>query len=777
MFYHLKVAFRNLRRNGMYSTISVSGLAIALAAVILIMLWVGDELSFNRFHKRSKDMYQANIQFQTEGKDAYWPIASAPMAYAAKEEIPDVEDVCRVFIWGRKPDFLKNGERVITDMRYAMVDSSFFTFFDFPLLKGNARRALVDPYSIVLSSSMAKKLFGNEDPIGQIVLDQEQQQYHVTGVMADMPGNSSHRFDVLSPFTLNEIYESDAKTEWRRFNFHTYLLLRPGADAQAIAKKLTEIQMQNQSEVNVSYILQPLEDINLYEASGAANSKMQACRLLSVAAFILLLIACVNYVNLVTARATRRDKEIFTRSLLGAKKKSLFASFFSESLLLFFLSLIVAIALLLLVFPAYNLLIGKQLSFHIFSGTAMAMYGSIFLIMMLAAGIYPAISLSLRSPLQGIRSTNVSKMIVRRTLVVVQFVAAVVLIMGALVMNRQLRYIQLKSPGYERENVFYVNLSDQMKKKKDVIQSELSLAKGVEGVTFVSQSLTNVTSSSMADWEGMEDEKVLFVNLLTDEHFIPTMGVKILEGENFSGTDADGNKFILNKTAVQAADIQDPIGKSFKMNGVDGIIVGVTEDFHFQDMHTAIKPLVIMSNKWWISGIYVKTSGTDIPQAIAATKKIWEQYNPNIPFSYYFLDEEFDTVYKSDLQTSNLFECFAFIAIFVSCLGLFGLATYTVEAKTKEIAIRKVLGASVSGIVERLSREFLVLIGVAILVAFPLAYYWLNRMLEDYAYRIGIAWWMFVAVGITIVVFTLLTVGYQAVKAATANPVKSLKTE
>ena len=789
MFYHLKIMIRNLIRDRLYSVINIAGLAVSLVAVIFFTLWVLDEVSYDRFHKRSKDIYLTNNYLNETNN--YWSVASAPLAFTAKEEIPEIENACRYYAnWGmfRGFNMLKNTEEseehVVTDFTCGMVDSTFFSIFDFPVLEGDVRRMLVDPQSIVLTASIARKLFGDESAMGKTIYDRNRQLYHVTGVLTDIPHNSSINFDVLLPMSLYEQSLPNELTGWGRYDFKTWFLLQPHADVATVEKKLTELQHRNNPQFTAnSYHLQSIESVNLYNADGSANAKVQACRLFTVIALLVILIACVNYVNISTARASRRNKEIFVKNILGARKWKLFFQFLTESALLFLIALVAATFLLYLLLPTFNHIAAKQLEFHLFSVQTLTVFGLAFLIVVLCAGIYPAINLAIKKPLQGIKSKSGNAGL-RRVLVVGQFVVAIVLVAVTITTTLQLEYVRKKDLGYEKENVFYIPMTENLRSHYNAVKSELQLNPAIAGVTVTSAPLKAVTSIfSISDIEGSDLKDQRIVLLSTDKDFIPAMNVQLAEGRNFDGTPADATSIILNETAVKTLGLTNPVGKTCSVANVrEGTIIGVVNDFHFKDLHTPIEPMAILANDLWKASfmrtsLYVKTSSNNSSQAIAAVEKLWKQYESELPFTYQFIDDEFDTTYKTDLRTGVLFRYFAMIAILISCLGLFGLVTYTAESKTKEIGIRKVLGASVSDIIKMLSKEFLILVGIAMLIAFPLAYYWLEKMLQDYAYRISIGWWIFALAGIITIALTLITVGWQAIKAATANPVEAIKSE
>jgi ABC-type antimicrobial peptide transport system permease subunit len=773
-----RIAIRNLRRNGLYSWINIAGLAVCLAAVLLILLWVNDEMSFDKFHKRSRDIYLSVASFNMGDKQEYWKSSSPPIAGMAKNEIPEVENACRILeYWDTET--IKHGDNTLSDVRCALVDPSFFSIFSFHLREGNIHAVLPDRNSVVLSESAAGVLFGNEEAVGKTVVDHLRREFHVTGVLADMPENSSNRYNVIFSFAFYEALTPQLNEWWGNLNYKTYFLLQPGADANNAAQKITGIHSRH-SQWALTYLLHPLEKENLYNLDGTANTKLQACRLFAVAVALLLLIACINYVNLVTARSSRRNKEIFVRNVLGARKINLFAHFFNESLLLFFCSLIVATLLIYLLFPLYNQITGKQLEFHLFSLSTLAIFGLTFLVTSLFAGIYPALALSLRPKTvnEAVHGRTGVHALVRKSMVVMQFVASVILIIGAFTINRQMQFIKLKNPGYDKEHVFYVGLTRNMRTNMEDVKTRVLQSASVAGATIVSQPLNNIRQfNAGGDWEGKGDRQVTFTILATDRDFIPTMGIKLAEGINFSGTPADNNSFIINREAAAQMGLHDPVGKQVRnMEGDNATIIGVTEDFHFKNMHEKIGPLLIKVNPQ-ASYLYVKTVPGNAIEALKVVENVYRGYDPDLPFDYSFMDEDFDRVYKNDIRTGRLFNVFAFIAILVSCLGLFGLVTFTAETKTKEIGIRKALGASVAAIVKMLSKEFLILVGIAMLIAFPLAFYWLEDMLQDYAYRIDIDWRMFALAGIITMTLTLLTVGWKAVKAATANPVKALKSE
>jgi hypothetical protein len=618
MYYHLKIIIRNLRHNGLYSWINIVGLAVSLTTAILVMLWVKDELRFDKFHKRGKDIYLTLSSFYS---GVYWTSSAPPLAPAGIAEIPEVENACRVY--DANVTFLKHDENVLTDLRGSIVDLSFFSIFDIKVKHGDAKALLPDDRSVVLSESGARALFGKENPMGKTISDNSGRQFQVTAIIADMPKNSSIRSNVFFSFSL---YDLNTNTSlWQSIRGPSYFLLRPDADATIIAQKLNELHQRN-SDWGITYSLFPFEKQNLYHLDGSTKSNMQAIRLFSVSVSILLLIACINYVNLVTSRASRRNKEIFVRSFFGARKRNLFAHFFNESLLQFFASLVIATALVWILFPVYNQITGKQLEFQFFSASTLMIYGIAFVATTLFAGIYPAFKLSHLKKASDARPGG--NTLVRRTLVVLQFSASTALILSAITINLQLQFLKTMNPGYDKEHVFYVQLSGTMGADKDLIKSRLLQIPAIENVTFTNANFTDLSFGSIATgWEGkaVGVEDVVISILQTDADFIPAMNLQMAEGGNFTGTSADLAYCIVNRTAVQAMGLQEPIGTKLSiLNGRQ--IIGITEDFHFQSLHEPIKPLVIAVTPWGSSVMYVKAGAHNIPEVLKAVEGVYKEY-------------------------------------------------------------------------------------------------------------------------------------------------------
>jgi len=789
---YFKIALRNLRKSKTYSFINITGLSAGLAVSILLLLWVNDELSYDRFNVNVANLYKLAPKFSDGSNPTIFGTTPAPVAVYAKKEIPEVQDACRVTEDWTASVFVYNGKK-INEWHNCRVDPSFFSMFTYPLIKGNPQHPFTDAHSVVLSETTARKFFGDEDPMGKVLKADDKKLYTVTGVMKDMPENSSIKYNMVFNF---EMLEKEADTtgyygslpidaNWGQYNYDTYVLLKPGANAIVAGQKMGAMHRRNQNSdfnKNLVYLLNRLTKIHLYAVDGKEQG-MMIVRVFFIVAVIVLLIACINYVNLITARAMKRSKEISLRKIVGAGKAGLFLQFLSESLLTFLIALVFATGIIYLVMPLFNDISGKNISFKPWSADVLVVYGITMLATLLLAGIYPAITLSSFRPLEAMKgklSGIGSKGGFRKVLVVVQFSFSIILITSTIIIGKQLKYIREKNLGYDKQNVFSFwmrNINDHY----DASKAELLQQPGILGVTESGVDIiSNHAGSSDIDWDGKRPDQQTFdiSQMPVERNFLEVMGIKLAEGKGFTGTQADSTNFILNETAIKLTGIKEPaVGKRLTFHGIKGMIAGVVKDFHFQDMHKEIRPLLMQYDKQWRGKMYVRTTGKDAAKALAATERLWKKYNTDYAFDYTFLDSDFNDLYKSDTHVGVLFNCFALLAILISCLGLFGLITFTAESKVKEIGVRKVLGAGVPHIVALLSKDFLVLVAIAATIAFPIAWYGLNNFLQGYAYRTNISWWVFAAAGTTTMLVAMLTVSFRCVQAALANPVQSLRTE
>ncbi len=786
---YFKTAWRNLRKNKFYSSINIIGLSIGLSAGIMVLLWVQDELSYDTFHRKADVIYKINSQMGEQ----VWEGSPGPLAVFCKQSIPEVLNVVRINN-ADEPLLFTYEDKKFSESKLAFVDSTFFSMFDFKLLEGNASKPLPNSNSIILTSSTAKKYFGNKNAIGKILIT-NQGNFTVSGVMQDFPENSTIQYDMLLPMSLYaDLFKqgggNGANPEWNTidgdlgdFYFKTYIQVQKDASPERVAQKLSHIYFTKKGEKTQGNIftLQPLKSMHLIAADGS-RSALQTVRIFLVVAVLILLIACINYVNLSTARSMLRSKEVSVRKIIGAARSHLFVQFIIESALLFLFASGLAFFFIYLLLPFYNNISGKYLVFS-FGNSNVWIVISIAIVGTLAlASIYPALLLSSFKPIQALKgklSLGIGTASFRKALVITQFVCSVGLIIATIVITRQLQYIREKDLGFDKEYVFSFGLKKEWYGHTQAARNELLKQPGVLGVAFSDNSIAGASGTTGdTDWEGKEANTMfLILPINIDEHFIPLLKMKLLQGSNFTGSKADSAHFILNETAVKETGIQDPVGKSFTLWRTKGTIIGVVKDFNYASLKQKVEPAIFYYRPGRNSRMYIKTTGADAAKAIAAANRVWKQYNPDFPFDYSFLDEDFGKMYEAEQRTASLFNVFAIIAIAISCLGLFGLATYTAQVKTKEIGIRKVLGASILNITHLLAREFIVLVLIAFIIATPVAWWMMNKWLQDFAYRVSISWWIIALAGFAALAVALITISFQAIKAAAANPVKSLRTE
>ncbi|WP_026629799.1 ABC transporter permease [Dyadobacter alkalitolerans] len=783
---YVKIAWRNLLKNSFYSLINCIGLSVGLAVGILILLWVQDELTYDSFNKQSESIYKLENRVGTGASQQIWTGTVAPISEFAKREVPGIKDAVRMTYNGAYTLF-RYQDKVFNEENTFFADPTLFSIFDFRLIQGNQRKPFLDNHSVILTETTAKRYFGNTNVVGKSIAS-DTTQFTVTGVVADFPENSSIKGDMIFPISLRfkDRYPAvtDGKTQdndFHEFDYTTYFLIQPGKDVQNIANTLRNIHLRNKpDDTDLTYLLQALPDVHLYKSDGSEQG-IETVRMFLIVASLILIIACINYVNLSTARSLLRSREVSMRKIIGAARTQLFVQFLIETILLFSLSTLVAIVLMYVLMPFFNQISGKKLVLdfvkpHIWQVLGVTITGTL-----VASSIYPALLLSSFEPLKSLKgkvSTGLSESMFRKTLVVIQFTVSVVLIAGTLIISKQLKYIRSKSLGYDKTHVLSFYMRD-LPRHYDVVKSELL---SQPGITDVSRSNFNVVQiggqTGSSNWDGKEPGETMMIRFMSaDKSFIPFFKMQLKEGANFTDKPSDTKHYILNETAVKTARIKDPIGKRFKLWDNEGTIIGVVKDFHFASMKQKIEPAVFVYDPGNMSRIYIKTTGNDAQKAIAAAEQVWVKFNADSPFQYAFLDEAFNSLYKSEEQTGLLFNIFASIAILISCLGLFGLATYTAQVRRKEIGVRKVLGSSLAGIVQLLAKDFVKLVFVGIIIATPIAWYAMDKWLKDFAYRMEMPWWVFGFAGLLALVIALLTISFQSIKAALMDPVKSLRSE
>jgi len=787
---YFKTAWRNLTKNKFYSAINITGLAIGLAVGIMILLWVQNELSYDKFHRNANNIYKINSHLGSGTSAQVWEVAPGPLLVFSKQ-VPEVVNAARVNEIYEQLQF-KYQDKKFNESKLAFIDSTFFSIFDFKLLEGNASKPFPDLNSIIITSSEAKKYFGDQSAMGKI-LTTDQGNFTVSGVVSDFPENSSMQYNMLLPMGLyaERFAASGGNGDWKtmdedlgNYYFRIYLQLRKEAAPEIVSKKLSKLYLDKRKgdidAKNDFFTLQSLSSLHLIAADGNGGA-LQTVRIFLIVAILILCIACINYVNLSTARSMLRSKEVSMRKIIGAARAQLFLQFIIESVLLFLFASGLALLIIYLLLPLYNEISGRHLLFSFSNGSVIVVVACAITGSLALSGIYPALQLSSFKPIEALRgklSLGIKKATFRKVLVVTQFVFSVGLIISTMIISSQLEYMRKKDLGFDKEHVFVFGLGNELRDHFQAVRNELLKQPGILGAASISGTIVGINSTTGDTyWEGKEKDRSFLIHPnAIDKDFIPLMKMKIVQGSNFTGSPADSAHLILNETAVRQAGIKDPIGKSFTLWQNKGTIIGVVKDFNYSSLKTAIEPAVFYYGpSGW--AMYVKTTGKDAPKAIAAAQKIWKGYVSEFPFEYSFLDDDFNRMYKDDQRTGTLFNVFAIAAILISCLGLFGLATYTAQVKTKEIGIRKVLGASVTSLIRLLSKEFIVLILTAFVIATPVAWYFMSKWLRDFAYRININWWIFLGTGVLAIIIALLTVGFQAIKAAIANPVKSLRTE
>lgn len=783
---YFKTAWRSLLKNKFYSFINIAGLAAGLTVGTIILLWVQDELGYDAFHKNAKQIYRLENQVGTGSSQQIWTVTNAGIGPNGMDQLPEIKAMARI-TFNYFYTTYSYGEKVFAEGKTMFADPSLFTIFDFPLIKGDARNPFPNAASVVLTESTARRYFGNQEPLGKVILGDRHASFTVTGIIHDLPLNSNLTGDMFFPMTAMQ--EDFAKrrpgqsmnNDYHEYNFATFLLLRPGTDLKALAVKLRQVHLSHKADdTDIQYLPLALSRLHLYKADGSDNG-IGAVRIFTLIALLILVIACINYVNLSTARSMLRIREVSMRKVLGAQRVQLFMQFVMETAILFALALAISLVAIQACLPFFNQLSGKTLQIDPADYHIWMVIGAVALGTLLVASIYPALLLSSFEPVKALKGKLVAGMnnsLFRKILVVSQFVVSIVLITGTIIITQQLRYIHHKDLGYDKHFVFAFSLRNN-NAHYAAIRNQLTGTPGITGVTRAGDNLVNIGQfSGNNDWDGKDPNQSLMLRPISVDHdFIPFFKMQLLQGHNFFGSPADSAYYILNETAVKLTGIKDPVGKRFRLRDQEGTIIGVIKDFHLTTLKQKIEPAVLFAQPAVNDNIYVRTTGADAPKAIAAAQKVWDQYNPGIPFSYTFLNAAFDKLYHTELRTGSLFNTFAGIAIFISCLGLLGLTAYTAQVRRREIGVRKVLGASVGGIVTLLAGQFVRLVLIALVIAIPLSWYAMRQWLNSFAYSIPIRWTVFLMAGGAAIGIAIGTISYQSIKAAMVNPVKSLRSE
>lgn len=788
---YLKIAWRNIVRNKTFSVVNIMGLALGLTCSLLILLWVQDEKNVDAFHTNKKDLFQVYERNYFDGKTDAGYSTQGLLAQELKKVVPEIQYSSgfeSAAAPGSQSTFQVDEKVAKMNGMYAGAD--FFSMFSFPLIRGNASTSLNEPGGIAISEKMADYFFGGADKaIQKSIRFENNEELKVTAVFKNVPANSSLQFDFLRCWS-DFVKQNEWVNNWGNTDPQTFIQLKKGADAAKTEAKIKDFiyryQEKNKSFV-VALALQPFAEKYLYSnfKNGYIDGgRIEYVHMFSIIAVFILLIACINFMNLATARSAKRAKEVGIRKVVGALRSSLLTQFVGEAVLTTLFAVLIAVLLCVLLLPAFNQLTGKQLSLPVTQPLFYAAVAGLLVITGVVAGSYPAFFLSSLKPVRVLKGTlkfSWSNTLFRKALVVFQFSLSAFLIIAMMVVYRQLHYIQTKNIGYDRENLVYIPIEGELVKDYSLFKQKAMSNTAISNVSKMRNSPTGIYHhTGDIYWQGKSPGlAVSFVDGVVGYDYVKTMNLQLAAGRDFSkefGTDSVG--FLLNETAVKKMGFSDPVGQPVTWGNHPGKVVGVLKDFHFNSMHQAIEPLIMRLDENWNWGtLLVRIKAGKTKEAIESLRQICKEVNPKFPFTYQFADLEFAKLYTGEVVVSRLANIFAFLAIFISCLGLFGLVTFTAEQRIKEIGVRKVLGASVSSIIRLLAVNFIKPVVLAIIIAFPPAWYVMNNWLQDYAYKISIGWAMFVPAALVMITIALLTVSFQTIRSAFINPVKSLRTE
>ena len=802
---YFKVAMRNLWKNKGYSAINILGLAIGLATCLLILIYVIDELSYDRFNKKADRIYRIDADINFGGTHWVLAVAPDPLGPTLKKDFPQVEQYVRFRNYGGL--LVKKENQNVQEDKVIYVDSTLFDAFTLSIISGDPRTSLTDPSSIVITERMAKKYFNTADAVGKTLVVSDTTNYKVSAVIKNMPVQSHFNFDFFLPLHNEESREGN----WLSNNFNTYVVLKAGADPKKLERQLDIIIKKyvfpqaeqvfhataeefKKTGTHVFYGLMPVTQIHLHSSKTGelgANGSMQYVYIFSAIAAFILLIACVNFMNLATARSSNRAKEVGVRKVLGSDRANLIRQFLMESMLISFISMALAVGIAELLLPYFNQLSGKQIELGLLS--RLWLLPALILLMLfvgLLAGSYPAFYLSAFQPvtvLKGKLAGGFKRSWLRNSLVVFQFAISIFLIVGTVVIYSQLIFIRSRKLGFDREHVLVIQNCYPLGNQAKTFRNELLNIRGVESATMTGYLPTaDSRNDSPLFPDAALDQKraVAMQNWYVDENYIPTLKMQMVKGRNFSAEmKTDSSAIIINEAAAKLLPFDDPVNKTlYYLINIQNRetkmyhVIGVVKDFNFNSLREQVSPMALFYGEER-GKMAVRFKSADIASLISAVETKWRTLAPNQPFNYSFMDEDFNNIYLNEQRVGRIAVSFSALAILIACLGLFGLVTYAAEQRTKEIGIRKVLGASVSNIINMLSKDFMKLVFIAMLIAFPLGWYFMNKWLEDFAYRISIDWKIFLTAGVAAMLIAILTVSAQALKAALANPVNNLRTE
>jgi len=785
---YLKITWRNLLRHKAFSIINITGLAIGMASAALILFWIQNELSYDQFHEKKDRLYSVYNRSVFDGKLWCWNTTPKVMAKTLKQDYPQIEEVCRT----NGCNFLFSIGDKHLNVNGNFTDPGFLTMFSFPLLSGNTKTALNNINDLVITQKLAKKLFGNDNAMGKTVKIDSNAYFTVTGVMKDLPNNTQFKFEYLMPWSYLKKIGGDDQG-WGNNSIQTWALLKPGVTEAEANRSIVNITRSHSDIKDISVFLHPASKWRLYskfdQKGKVSGGRIETVRIFSLIAAFILIIACINFMNLSTARSEKRAREVGIRKVVGALRGSLISQFLGESILIALIAGIIALVIVQLSLSGFNVLTDKQLFIPYGSLSFWVISLSFILFTGVISGSYPALYLSSFKPVNVLKGTfRAANALItpRKLLVVVQFTFAVVLIVCTIIIRQQLKYAQDRDTGYKKDNLVYVMMTGTDDKNYPLIKNELITSGAATGVTKTSAPVTQGWSDSWDFmWPGKDISKKIDFNIFnTDGDLVKTMGFKIVAGRDIDikTYPTDSTALLLNETAVKTIGFKNPVGQIIK-RGVPGSytdlhVVGVVKDFILQSPYEPIKAMVIQGPKSWFNVIHFRLNNAhSTAQNLKLAEAVFKKYNPEYPFEYNFIDEDYSKKFGDEQRTGTLASLFAGLTIIISCLGLFGLAAYMAQNRIKEIGVRKVLGASVTGVTALLSKDFLKLVMISFGVATPIAYLSMHKWLSGYTYRISISVWVFILAAVLTIVISLITVSFQAIKAALANPVKSLRSE
>lgn len=779
---YLKTAFRGFRRQKSSFFINVAGLSIGLACSFVIFLWVIDEMKVDQYHQDSDRVVQV-MEHQNYSDDVMTTLSTPGiLARTLKEEIPEFE-YTSTYTWTNDYLFSKDNQSFRETGLY--VENDFFHILSIDLVFGNRDELLTNPNSIVLSEYMAEKYFGESNPIGQGITIDNDQELTVTGVFKNMPNNSTFQFDCLLGYD-DWLEENDWANQWGNNGPRTVAKLTTGSSIPDLNEKIEGFVKGKNEGSHVDLFVYPFAKRYLYgqfENKQVTGGRIEYVRLFTIVAIFILLIACINFMNLSTAKAAKRSKEVGIRKSIGASQGSLIGQFIGESMIISFFSLFVSILLVELVLPIFNNLTEKSISVDYTDPSLLAIFLGTVLITGLVSGSYPAFYLSSMEAvktLKGSLKSSRKEVFARKGLVVFQFSLSIILIVSTLIIYRQIQFTQNKNLGYNKENLIYFTTDDQIGEQWETFKEQIANVPGVVSVSRTSHTFLNQNNNTMGlDWTGKDPEtRILFENIAMDYGLIETMGVEIIEGRSFSRDfGADTSKIIFNESAIEIMGLENPIGQVISLWDEEREIIGVAKDFHFQSFRTEVNPLFFRLEPQFGWRAFVRIESANITNTLAQVEDIYKSFNSNYPFDYDFMDEQYASLYRGEMRVGALARYFSIIAIFISCLGLFGLSAFTAEQRSKEIGVRKVLGATIRSLILLLSGDFTKLVLISIAISIPVSWWLMQQWISDFAYSAGIEWWIFGLAGVSALVIAWLTVSWQSVKAALMNPVKSLKSD